>query len=157
MKEIYTCPECGHRYTVSMPGNYICDCGHRFDYPSWGESFKANYAASPAISPFSANTSHLNRSIHVPEHCKISWLKHRTRRLCPMSQLSLFLGFLSLATVGLFSLPAIWAALKAEKQILNPSNNYCGRAMALSALWMGVSGVIAGCSLLIIASYLYQF
>ncbi len=132
MTFIYTCQQCGKQYTVYEEGDYICDCGDRFHYPSAISNLTTNYTAT---APLFLDSS--SRSVKRHIQFKHSLRPHITKvqiKDCPLAKASLICAFLSLPFFGILAIPALLLGFAARIMISNPRYRYTGDGVAIAAL-----------------------
>jgi hypothetical protein len=132
MGYIYTCQQCGKQYTVYEEGDYICNCGDRFHYPSATSSITANYIAeAPAFLDSSS------RSIKRQIHYNRSFRPYITKvpiEDCPLAKASLICALLSLPFFGILALPSLLLGFSARVMISNPNPRYTGDGIAVAGI-----------------------
>ena len=132
MAFIYTCQQCGKQYTVYEEGDYICDCGTRFHYPSATSSITANYIATAPLFIDSSSRS-LKRHIKFNQNPRHHIKKVKVED-CPLAKISLICAFLSLPFFGILAIPALLLGFAARIMISNPKYRYTGDGVAIAGI-----------------------
>ena len=141
MAFIYTCQQCSKQYTVYEEGDYICDCGDRFHYPSATSSITANYVAT---APLFLDSS--SRSVKRHIQFNRSFRPHITKvkiEDCPLAKASLICAFLSLPFFGILALPALLLGFAARMMISNPKYRYTGDGVAIAGIIIATISISA--------------
>lgn len=130
MSYIYTCQRCRKQYMVYEEGEYICECGRLFHYPSVAGSWKAHLSGSVSAYP------------DIPRHGQA--LSSKTRRgngrgfspssECPLAKSSLICAILSIIFFGVLAPPALIMGFAARMMIADKSYHYTGDNIALTGI-----------------------
>lgn len=132
MAYIYTCNICGRQYTVYEEGNFICDCGDRFHYPSATSAITSNYVAT-APKFIDSSSRSVKRQIQFNNHFRPHIKKVRIED-CPLAKASLICALLSLPFFGILAIPALLIGFAARIMISDPRYRYAGDGTAIAGI-----------------------
>lgn len=138
MNNIYTCPYCERKYNVTKPGNYICDCGVRFNYPEILSTLSNSHTFE--TSEYIDSTSKSIKKSSKANYFSSRKMQYITQRCCLFSKASLACGILGLVFFGISSVPAILFGILSMKLIACNSYNLSGSGHAYSGILLGIAG-----------------
>ena len=128
----YRCTSCGREYSVSVEGDYLCECGVQFHYPSAASAKSANYAVA-APQYIDSSSRSVKRHVRFARNSLV-----RSKRLpsvdCPLSKASLICAFLSLPFFGITAIPGLLLGFGARVMISNPKYRYKGDGVAIAGI-----------------------
>lgn len=136
MSYIYTCNSCTKQYTVYTEGEYICDCGNMFHYPSIAPILKYNLSKNePKFNDSATQSVQITKKIHDKNYKSRCFT---TKRECPLAKTSLICAILSVIFFGILALPALIMGLFARILIADKKYHYSGDGIAISAILLSV-------------------
>lgn len=136
MSYIYTCNSCTKQYTVYAEGDYICDCGNMFHYPSIAPILKYNFSTpQPQFDDSATQSVQISKKFHAKKYKSRSFANQRE---CPLAKTSLICAILSVIFFGILALPALIMGVFARMLIADKKYNYSGDGVAISAILLSV-------------------
>lgn len=141
MGNIFTCPYCNNKYTVHKIGNYICECGVRFDYPELLSLISEHHTpVAPQYIDTSSRSVNKDVSFDINGILNTKKMSPQYDRECPLAHLSVVCGLWGFFLFGILSLPALFMGISAFIITAFSGNKYKGYMKAFTGTLIAITG-----------------